>query len=57
MVAYGQEWPLPELTLMVRRRLLALAAFSDRAARRRDNPELSEHAVLYRHDAENLLDW
>lgn len=57
MRAYGDEWPLSELTLMVRRRLLALAAFSDQAARRLGKPELSDHAVLYRHDAQNLLDW
>jgi phosphotransferase family enzyme len=55
--AYGSDAASGDVLEMVRRRLVELAEFSDAAARRLGKPELSDHARLYRYDAEHLPLW
>jgi Ser/Thr protein kinase RdoA (MazF antagonist) len=56
LTAYGLDASVDELVAMVVRRLEDLADFSDDAAVRLRNPELSEHAVGYRKDAARLAE-
>ena len=53
--AYGCDAETTAVMTTVRDRLLALADFSDQAARRLGKRELHEHADLYRYDAAHLL--
>jgi Ser/Thr protein kinase RdoA (MazF antagonist) len=54
LAAYGCDDTPRDVISMLHERLLALAAFSDRAADRLGNSQLSEHANLYRLDAAQL---
>ena len=54
LTAYGSDASVDELVATVVRRLNDLADFSDDAAVRLRNPELSDHAVGYRTDAARL---
>lgn len=54
LAAYGCDAEGADVIATVRDRLLALADFSDQAARRLGEPELREHADLYRYDAAHL---
>lgn len=52
--AYSVSFRHAEVMGTVRERLVALAEFSDRMAETLGNPELREHARLYRRDAASL---
>lgn len=54
LAAYGCEAHPREVTTVLQERLLALAAFSEDMAERQGNPELADHASLYRKDAARL---
>lgn len=49
--AYGMPWSDPEVLEMVITRLEDLARFSEEMAAKQGNPELRDHAALYRRDA------
>lgn len=55
LAAYGCDAESREVLAVLHERLLAPAAFSDRAAQQLGNAELREHASLYRADAAQLL--
>ncbi|MHA6524758.1 phosphotransferase [Tessaracoccus sp. G1721] len=55
LAAYGSAATPHEVLGVLRERLVALAAFSEAMAVELDNPELREHAVLYRDDAAQLV--
>jgi Ser/Thr protein kinase RdoA (MazF antagonist) len=48
--AYGTPFPLTDVLRMAQARLHDLARYSDEAADRTGNPELHDHATLYRSD-------
>ncbi|GEM46912.1 phosphotransferase [Deinococcus cellulosilyticus] len=52
--AYGAPFGASDLLEVVEKRLLELAEFSTRQAERKQNPELLEHAALYRADAAHV---
>jgi aminoglycoside phosphotransferase (APT) family kinase protein len=54
LAAYGLDAHPEQVVATLRQRLLDLATFSDHNAKRLHKPELSEHARLYRHDADHL---
>lgn len=54
LAAYGMDAHVEQVIATLRQRLLDLATFTDHSARRLHNPELGDHARLYRHDAEHL---
>lgn len=54
LAAYGTDAHPREVIEVLRERLHDLARFSDRAARRLNKHELSQHATLYRDDAAHL---
>ena len=54
LAAYGSDASVGDLVATIVRRLEDLADFSDDAAMRLGNPELSDHAVGYRKDAARL---
>lgn len=57
LAGYGLDASPAELVTVVVCRLRDLADFSDAAAVRLGNPELAEHAIGYRADAERLAGW
>lgn len=54
LTTYGSDGGVEDLLATVVRRLEDLAGFSDEAAVRLGNPELADHAVGYRKDADRL---